>query len=569
MLVVVFNFSSGPLFLVSNDLACLPNVRANPGATRAEMVHQAERLATTVGLADAAGGAFFGGVYDTAAVIVLPYALALAQDSQQATRHIGIGSDWMAVDWSEISTHPRFELYCAAAKALLSSTNLRRASDPAVMSPSSVDRGPKHSDDSLERLRWWDTSVAAAEVADNHLQLTLRGIAATDKDFSYLQECANIISAATRPSFDDVPAHLRRIEDEWDTSLVANMPFSKRFTPTSTARIPQPAPQRDPSLFQPYSLAEILLPEAVSKIQAWLKIFSANAINMRHGGRPHKKQATLIIGQDEFVPRARGIVWDCRPFRFGLPAVPMDFSSALVTDLNRKFITSEAASWPDQELVGMLLDGVQFQADVPLQFIFADHLASLPQGFLSVDSELSQHVARGWYDLFSFIPYAPCRFMPQGSAPKQGVTTKFRRTTDGGCPRCNQPNSCADAAGVLAISLNTAIGLHSLTQSECFSHGEAAAIPKWLAKEIKPKAQDVAHDMTILRQAGLVFNEDVYGFSDDFANYFNQFALHPTDHWKSCLLWNFDKAESTPRPSDFNELGAGCQSFLNTASVSA
>ena len=86
----------------------------------------------------------------------------------------------MAVDWSEIMTHPRFELYCAAAKALLSSTDLRRASDPAVMSPSSVDRGPKHSDDSLERLRRWDTSVAAAEVADNHLQLTLRGIAATD-----------------------------------------------------------------------------------------------------------------------------------------------------------------------------------------------------------------------------------------------------------------------------------------------------------------------------------------------------------------------------------------------------
>ena len=129
MLVVVFNFSSGPLFLVSNDFACLPNVRANPGATRAKMVHQAERLATTVGLTDATGGAFFGGVYDTAAVTVLPYALALAQDSQQATRHIGIGSDWMAVDWSEITTHPRFKLYCAAAKALLSSTNLRRASD--------------------------------------------------------------------------------------------------------------------------------------------------------------------------------------------------------------------------------------------------------------------------------------------------------------------------------------------------------------------------------------------------------------------------------------------------------
>ena len=537
--------------MVSNDFACLPNVRAKPGATRAEMVHQAERLAASAGLTDAAGGALFGGVYDTAAVIVLPYALTLAQDSLQSTRRVRISGDWMAVDWSEVSAHPRFELYCSAAKALLSSANLRRASDPAVMSPSAVDRGPNLSDDSSERLRRWDTSVTAAEDADVRLQLALRSIAATDADYSYLQECADIISAATRPSFDDVPAHLRQIEDDWDTSLVASMPFSKRFTPTKTIRIPQPAPQKDPSFFRPNSLAEILLPGAVSKIQAWLQIFSANAINMRHGGRPHKKQATLIIGQDEFVPKARGIVWDCRPFKFGLPAVPMDFSSTLVSDLNREFIKSEASSWPDQELVGMLLDGVQFQADVPLQFIFADHLASLPQGFLSVDSELSQHIARGWYDLFSFIPYAPCRFMPQGSAPKQGATTKFRRTTDGGCPRCNHPTSCADAAGVTAISLNTAIGLHSSTQSDRFSDGEAAAIPKWLAHEIKPKAQDVAHDMTILRQASLVFNEDVFGFSDDFANYFNQFALHPAEYWKSCLLWNFGGA-TPPRPSDLN-----------------
>jgi len=185
-------------------------------------------------------------VYDTAAVIVLPYALTLAQDSLQSTRRVRISGDWMAVDWSEVSAHPRFELYCSAAKALLSSANLRRASDPAVMSPSAVDRGPNLSDDSSERLRRWDTSVTAAEDADVRLQLALRSIAATDADYSYLQECADIISAATRPSFDDVPTHLRQIEDDWDTSLVASMPLSKQVHSDENHSYPTASPSERP-----------------------------------------------------------------------------------------------------------------------------------------------------------------------------------------------------------------------------------------------------------------------------------------------------------------------------------
>ena len=66
---------------------------------------------------------------------------------------------------------------------------------------------------------------------------------------------------------------------------------------------------------------------------------------------PH---GVLVIGQDQFQEPARGIVWDCRGFGFGLPAVPMDLAASPNSNLNTDFIESNLANWPDQELVGML-----------------------------------------------------------------------------------------------------------------------------------------------------------------------------------------------------------------------
>ena len=55
----------------------------------------------------------------------------------------------------------------------------------------------------------------------------------------------------------------------------------------------------------------------------------------------------LVIGQDQFLEQARGIIWDCRGFEHGLPAVPLDFSLAPSSDLNNDFILESLASWPD------------------------------------------------------------------------------------------------------------------------------------------------------------------------------------------------------------------------------
>ena len=40
------------------------------------------------------------------------------------------------------------------------------------------------------------------------------------------------------------------------------------------------------------------------------------------------------------------------------------------------FIESNLGNWPDQELDGMHIDGVQFKANLPLQIVLGPHLTS-------------------------------------------------------------------------------------------------------------------------------------------------------------------------------------------------
>ena len=119
---------------------------------------------------------------------------------------------------------------------------------------------------------------------------------------------------------------------------------------------------------------------------------------------PH---GVLVIGQDQFLEPARGIVWDCRGFEFGLPAIPMDFAASPNSNLNTDYIESNLANWPDQELVGMPIDGVQFKANLPLQIVLGPHLTSLPNAYPNVQKELLRLTAEGYYSLHRVIPYAP------------------------------------------------------------------------------------------------------------------------------------------------------------------
>jgi hypothetical protein len=131
------------------------------------------------------------------------------------------------------------------------------------------------------------------------------------------------------------------------------------------------------------------------------------------------------------------------------------------------------------------------------------HLVSLPLGFASVDKEVTDFLERGWYQRTLGLPFLPLRAMGQGAAARKSDPSRFRRTTDGGGPR----KPACDRVGIPAVSFNDAIGLHdTVTPSDAefdASHGTPRS-PKWPAPEIKPRIEDLMHDIAILRHTHCV-----------------------------------------------------------------
>ena len=120
------------------------------------------------------------------------------------------------------------------------------------------------------------------------------------------------------------------------------------------------------------------------------------------------------------MPKARGVVWDCTAFEAGGVAVPMDFGAPIGTGINSDTVRRELSAWPDQELVGFLLDGAQLRADVPLRVALCPHLSPLAAAYGSVQEEIVQlPVMEGCNVLYNLLPALPIRTEPQGPTPAQ------------------------------------------------------------------------------------------------------------------------------------------------------
>ena len=88
--------------------------------------------------------------------------------------------------------------------------------------------------------------------------------------------CASQILSDNRPSTSDIPAYLRRMGDPHVHHHAVLLPFSSRFDPTPTLRLP--APSQPASSYQPLSYADILEPEALRLIRDWLYIEHSNMV---------------------------------------------------------------------------------------------------------------------------------------------------------------------------------------------------------------------------------------------------------------------------------------------------
>ena len=106
----------------------------------------------------------------------------------------------------------------------------------------------------------------------------------------------------------------------------------------------------------------------------------------------------------------------------GQPAVPLDFLARPNSNLNADFINGNFEAWPDQEIVGLVTDGVQFKADAPLQVVLIPSLRSLALAPLEVERQTQALIDEGLFRAYDFLPLIPMRFNAIGKPPRAAAS---------------------------------------------------------------------------------------------------------------------------------------------------
>jgi hypothetical protein len=305
----------------------------------------------------------------------------------------------------------------------------------------------------LSDARGWELAFTLTRATEASLLAAFRAVIRADPYYGYLTANALQVLASWRPSLLDVPAFLRRLADtQVSNPGLRQLPFSNRYIPVVTERLPRPQ-QKAFTTYRPLSYYDTLTASAIKEILEWLTIEHSNMVALNDFGPdvrrvPHALSSlgfgiavqphdVLVIGQDQFLPPACDIIWDCRGFSTGLPAVPMDFDAPVNSDLSSPYIQRILEFWPDQELLGFLIDGVDFRADLPLQIALGPQQVSLSNAYPNAQKEIIRLHGLGYHDLHNCLPFLPIRDVPQGSTPRKHEVGRDRRTSDGGYPPQN------------------------------------------------------------------------------------------------------------------------------------
>ena len=196
-------------------------------------------------------------------------------------------------------------------------------------------------------------------------------------------------------------------------------------------------------------------------------------------------------------------------------AVPIRLDKPLPTHLNLQFFEEWGSDYPDQELISHLILGVRYKADLPVQIVLQPHL----QSFIPVQGkflkEADRFLERGWSDVADSLWILPAFFHACGSTCRKLEPERPRMTTDAGAPR----TELWDTDGVRVVPLNEAI--------------EAASA--W-PKEVKPRALMQVLAIAILQEAAAILGETIFIMTDDYASFFNQLRLAPSEIPKTGVM---------------------------------
>ena len=117
----------------------------------------------------------------------------------------------------------------------------------------------------------------------------------------------------------------------------------------------------------------------------------------RLGEQKGRKYNTVLArGQDAFLHEARDIIWDLRQVNAGIIA-PLDFNRQIETHCDLDFTWDNLKCYPDRELVSMLLQGVQYKAELDLQIVLLPYFISFGAGFQLIQKEVVKYTKSGWY----------------------------------------------------------------------------------------------------------------------------------------------------------------------------
>ena len=329
-----------------------------------------------------------------------------------------------------------------------------------------------------------------------------------------------------------------------------------------SASLPRPRAQTAPAGFQPACKADLLTTDCIRQIETWFDGALQWMLSFVHPGEEAAppRPETLVIGQEGFLPQAKGCVWDCRRERDGV-IVPLDVTTTPASDWNREWLAEQLQDYPCKETISHICEGADLKADLPLSFCFTPHLFSIAdkEAYASAYKDLLKLKAKGWYEWFTDVPFAPWGTSGQGTRPKppDPVTgnPRHRRIVSGSDPY----DPLAGADGVFRMSVNAATkapypptietpfrrlwrraGL--VIMVTLLLRGAIRQVPNlWRSlarfrKERKPRLLDVAHDLSIMAAIGEFAGVPLFIFIDDFATFFYQFRLASRCLWYSGIV---------------------------------
>ncbi len=439
---------------------------------------------------------------------------------------------WGACAWKALASSPLAESCAAALMSVEVLLRLPRPNpEPTAAGYQAHTQGPgqAHEEERWELLR---------RIHDR-IQSNVRSALAAAEG-----KVAEYAERVHGTGFTDAPASLHTHDLDALDEAWAREHFSPVLLPPRTQALPPITPQRSTS-FKPARVGDLLEPAAHARLTQWLRANVQDIQDMLSNGsaskRPHKPKP-LVLSQSDFVPEARGLVWDLRGASQGI-IVPLDFLAAPRHDLNVEQLQHLLRDCPDRELMDHIVRGVDFKAELPLQTVLLPHMASLAPHVGLVEREIERLISCNWHEIFPNVPFLPLRLNPNGAVVRKLEQLRPRRVENASADGHRGAHPLVDSEGVPVRSLNDAVGIQSEMSAilerapeECTEATEPETARKW-PKETKPAVLDKVHDLAVLRYAARVFNEDLVGFVVDFKDYFNNFPVNARYLWVNICHW--------------------------------